>query len=182
MFCYSFAIGIVGDAGIRGTAQQSRLFVAMILILIFAEVLGLWFLPCLLRPTAPHPCQSLFIDPPHNVIFKNLLFVVLTICDSIQVCTALSWLSWWTHTPSLMPGVKRLNIPIPSERCKIFLGNWTSLPNPTSVILSPDQPGVIVSDRKHHDLQNLDKDIYCEPHWILTNQSPSKEEIQNKVQ
>lgn len=37
---YSFAIGIVGDAGVRGTAQQPRLFVGMILILIFAEVLG----------------------------------------------------------------------------------------------------------------------------------------------
>jgi len=37
----SFAIGIVGDAGVRGTAQQPRLFVGMILILIFAEVLGL---------------------------------------------------------------------------------------------------------------------------------------------
>lgn len=36
----SFAIGIVGDAGVRGTAQQPRLFVGMILILIFAEVLG----------------------------------------------------------------------------------------------------------------------------------------------
>lgn len=35
-----FAIGIVGDAGVRGTAQQPRLFVGMILILIFAEVLG----------------------------------------------------------------------------------------------------------------------------------------------
>ena len=34
-----FAIGIVGDAGVRGTAQQPRLFVGMILILIFAEVL-----------------------------------------------------------------------------------------------------------------------------------------------
>lgn len=33
-----FAIGIVGDAGVRGTAQQPRLFVGMILILIFAEV------------------------------------------------------------------------------------------------------------------------------------------------
>ncbi|KAG1690691.1 E3 ubiquitin-protein ligase MYCBP2 [Nymphon striatum] len=32
-----FAIGIVGDAGVRGTAQQPRLFVGMILILIFAE-------------------------------------------------------------------------------------------------------------------------------------------------
>lgn len=36
------AIGIVGDSGVRGTAQQPRLFVGMILILIFAEVLGLY--------------------------------------------------------------------------------------------------------------------------------------------
>jgi hypothetical protein len=42
--CYSFAIGIVGDAGVRGTAQQPRLYVGMILILIFAEVLGKHFL------------------------------------------------------------------------------------------------------------------------------------------
>jgi len=37
-----FAVGIVGDAGVRGTAQQPRLYVGMILILIFAEVLGLY--------------------------------------------------------------------------------------------------------------------------------------------
>lgn len=37
-----FAIGIVGDAGVRGMAQQPRLFVGMILIMIFAEVLGLY--------------------------------------------------------------------------------------------------------------------------------------------
>ncbi|KAI8907178.1 vacuolar ATP synthase 16 kDa proteolipid subunit [Gorgonomyces haynaldii] len=37
-----FAIGVVGDAGVRGSAQQPRLFVGMILILIFAEVLGLY--------------------------------------------------------------------------------------------------------------------------------------------
>jgi len=37
-----YAIGIVGDCGVRGTAQQPRLFVGMILILIFAEVLGLY--------------------------------------------------------------------------------------------------------------------------------------------
>ncbi|XP_072170689.1 V-type proton ATPase 16 kDa proteolipid subunit c-like [Diadema setosum] len=37
-----FAIGIVGDAGVRGMAQQPRLFVGMIVILIFAEVLGLY--------------------------------------------------------------------------------------------------------------------------------------------
>lgn len=35
-----FAIGIIGDAGVRGTAQQPKLYVGMILILIFAEVLG----------------------------------------------------------------------------------------------------------------------------------------------
>ncbi|KAI9748682.1 MAG: H(+)-transporting V0 sector ATPase subunit c [Lichina confinis] len=37
-----FAIGIAGDAGVRGSAQQPRLFVGMLLILIFAEVLGLY--------------------------------------------------------------------------------------------------------------------------------------------
>lgn len=35
-----FAIGIVGDVGVRSVAQQPRLFVSMVLILIFAEVLG----------------------------------------------------------------------------------------------------------------------------------------------
>ena len=37
-----YAIGIVGDSGVRGTGQQPKLFVGMILILIFAEVLGLY--------------------------------------------------------------------------------------------------------------------------------------------
>merc|ERR1711981_491191 len=36
------AIGIVGDAGVRATARQSKLFVGVILILIFAEALGLY--------------------------------------------------------------------------------------------------------------------------------------------
>lgn len=35
-----FAIGIVGDAGTRAASLQPRAFVGMILILIFAEVLG----------------------------------------------------------------------------------------------------------------------------------------------
>ncbi|EXC35384.1 V-type proton ATPase 16 kDa proteolipid subunit [Morus notabilis] len=35
------AIGIVGDAGVRANAQQPKLFVGMILILIFAEALAL---------------------------------------------------------------------------------------------------------------------------------------------
>jgi len=37
-----FAIGIVGDSGVRGMAQQAKIYVGMILILIFAEVLGLY--------------------------------------------------------------------------------------------------------------------------------------------
>lgn len=36
------AIGITGDAGVRATAQQPKLFVGMLLIFIFAEVLALY--------------------------------------------------------------------------------------------------------------------------------------------
>merc|ERR1711912_79586 len=36
------AIGIVGDAGVRANARQPELFVGVILILIFAEALGLY--------------------------------------------------------------------------------------------------------------------------------------------
>eukprot|EP01024_Parvocaulis_polyphysoides_P032930 TRINITY_DN293_c0_g1_i8.p1 TRINITY_DN293_c0_g1~~TRINITY_DN293_c0_g1_i8.p1 ORF type:complete len:193 (+),score=42.48 TRINITY_DN293_c0_g1_i8:86-580(+) len=36
------AIGIVGDAGVRANAQQPKLFVGVILILIFAEALALY--------------------------------------------------------------------------------------------------------------------------------------------
>jgi len=36
------SIGIVGDAGVRANAQQEKIFVGMILILIFAEALGLY--------------------------------------------------------------------------------------------------------------------------------------------
>ena len=34
------SIGIIGDAGVRGAAQQPRIYMGMIMILIFAEVLG----------------------------------------------------------------------------------------------------------------------------------------------
>jgi F0F1-type ATP synthase membrane subunit c/vacuolar-type H+-ATPase subunit K len=37
-----YAIGIVGDQGVRSYMQQSRVFVGMVLILIFGEVLGLY--------------------------------------------------------------------------------------------------------------------------------------------
>jgi len=36
------AIGIVGDAGVRAVGQQDKIFVGMILILIFAEALGMF--------------------------------------------------------------------------------------------------------------------------------------------
>lgn len=37
-----YAIGTVGDMGVRSYMKQSRIFVGMVLILIFAEVLGLY--------------------------------------------------------------------------------------------------------------------------------------------
>jgi len=37
-----FAIGIVGDAGVRANGIQPKMFVPMVLILIFAEALGLY--------------------------------------------------------------------------------------------------------------------------------------------
>ncbi|PRP82851.1 hypothetical protein PROFUN_04714 [Planoprotostelium fungivorum] len=37
-----YAIGVAGDAGVRATAQQPKLFVGTILILIFAEALALY--------------------------------------------------------------------------------------------------------------------------------------------
>lgn len=36
------SIGIVGDAGVRANAQQEKIFVGMILILIFGEALALY--------------------------------------------------------------------------------------------------------------------------------------------
>lgn len=37
-----YCIGIVGDSGVRAYMAQSRIFVGMVLILIFGEVLGLY--------------------------------------------------------------------------------------------------------------------------------------------
>lgn len=37
-----YTIGIVGDNGIRANAQQEKLFVGLILILIFGEALALY--------------------------------------------------------------------------------------------------------------------------------------------
>lgn len=37
-----YCIGVVGDQGVRSYMLQSRIFVGMVLILIFGEVLGLY--------------------------------------------------------------------------------------------------------------------------------------------
>ena len=37
-----YAIGVVGDVGVRAVAQQEKLFIGMVLILIFAEAIGLY--------------------------------------------------------------------------------------------------------------------------------------------
>jgi len=36
------AIGVIGDSGVRGFGQQPKLYVGMVLVLIFAEALGLF--------------------------------------------------------------------------------------------------------------------------------------------
>ena len=59
-------IGIVGDAGVRASAQQPRLYVGMVLILIFSEALGLYGLIVGIimsqkSDTGKHPCG---VAPP----------------------------------------------------------------------------------------------------------------------
>ncbi|KAH7038151.1 V-ATPase proteolipid subunit C-like domain-containing protein, partial [Microdochium trichocladiopsis] len=64
-----FSIGIIGDAGVRASTQQPRLYVGMVLILIFAEVLGLYgLIVCILMltksrqnvPECPRPPTVMF--------------------------------------------------------------------------------------------------------------------------
>jgi V-type H+-transporting ATPase proteolipid subunit len=43
-----FCIGIIGDAGVRASGQQPRMFVGMMMMLIFAEVLGTYSVPLFL--------------------------------------------------------------------------------------------------------------------------------------
>jgi F0F1-type ATP synthase membrane subunit c/vacuolar-type H+-ATPase subunit K len=84
-----FAIGIVGDAGVRGTAQQPRLFVGMILILIFAEVLGKpHLITCSSCDTADKPTRSLrsHCRPSHELERSPLR--VLIALSPILTCAA----------------------------------------------------------------------------------------------
>ena len=51
-------IGVAGDAGVRACGQQEKLFVSMILILIFAEALGLYgLIVALIMISKPVPTQ-----------------------------------------------------------------------------------------------------------------------------
>lgn len=53
------AIGIVGDAGVRAIGQQEKLFVGMILILIFAEALGLYgLIVALILSQSSYTCDT----------------------------------------------------------------------------------------------------------------------------
>ncbi|PWA47782.1 hypothetical protein CTI12_AA494400 [Artemisia annua] len=60
------AIGIVGDAGVRANAQQPKLFVGMILILIFAEALALYGLIVGIILSS----RAGVMDTPEDVVFK----------------------------------------------------------------------------------------------------------------
>ncbi|EEH32996.2 hypothetical protein PAAG_04049 [Paracoccidioides lutzii Pb01] len=50
-----YTIGLVGDMGVRSYMQQSRVFVGMVLILIFGEVLGLYGYGSPRSPRPPTP-------------------------------------------------------------------------------------------------------------------------------
>merc|ERR1719329_410177 len=59
------AIGIVGDAGVRANGQQPKLYVPMVLILIFAEALGLYgLIVAIILATGESPACTL---PPLNM-------------------------------------------------------------------------------------------------------------------
>merc|ERR1711912_68785 len=57
------AIGIVGDAGVRANARQPKLFVGVILILIFAEALGLYgLIVALILSSNQMKCEDISSD------------------------------------------------------------------------------------------------------------------------
>lgn len=64
-----YCIGIVGDSGVRAFMAQSRIFVGMVLILIFGEVLGLYGYAI----DSVHTLLSMLIFPPCRLIVALLL-------------------------------------------------------------------------------------------------------------
>merc|ERR1711934_629762 len=58
------AMGIVGDAGVRANARQPKLFVGVILILIFAEALGLYgLIVALILSSNTMKCETISAAP-----------------------------------------------------------------------------------------------------------------------
>jgi len=58
------AIGVVGDAGVRANGQQPRLYVPMILVLIFGEALGLYgLIVALILSQSSQGCTAAY--PPY---------------------------------------------------------------------------------------------------------------------
>ncbi len=58
------AIGIVGDAGVRAVGQNDKLFVGMILILIFAEAIGLYgLITAWILSQQSYVCQAYSKEP-----------------------------------------------------------------------------------------------------------------------
>merc|ERR1712134_88211 len=73
------AIGIVGDAGVRANARQPKLFVGVILILIFAEALGLYgLIVALILSANSMTCSD---------ITSNTYYVSDSIPDASTQCT-----------------------------------------------------------------------------------------------
>jgi F0F1-type ATP synthase membrane subunit c/vacuolar-type H+-ATPase subunit K len=57
-----YTIGVVGDTGVRAFMQQSRVYVGMVLILIFGEVLGLYGYINLQTPYSRTPVNTSKVD------------------------------------------------------------------------------------------------------------------------
>lgn len=124
------AIGIVGDAGVRANAQQPKLFVGMILILIFAEALALYGL---IGESLPLWCCF-------------LMLVVVAGGATLGLHRARQWCSFTHATPWLlatqmarcMPRACCLHVPHPraphSLRCAvgIILASKAGTAVPTS--------------------------------------------------
>ncbi|URE27308.1 V-type proton ATPase 16 kDa proteolipid subunit c1 c3 c5 [Musa troglodytarum] len=100
------AIGIVGDAGVRANAQQPKLFVGMILILIFAEALALYGL--IVNMAVHYILLFALYRVYSDLIFGDLLFwskgkqMNDTVTRSSSVTKLLLFVSW-IQSPTLGP-------------------------------------------------------------------------------
>ena len=82
-----YAIGIVGDVGVRSYMSQSRIFVGMVLILIFGEVLGLYGLVLQFRrivDTSNIKKAHCCLDPQHEIPRLDQSFIRSRYKDNIH--------------------------------------------------------------------------------------------------